>query len=157
MGYSDVKIKSGGMFLKIEPGQPKDIRLMDESPTEMAKHQITENGQFKTFDCPGVDDCAYCKSGEHSAPKQRFVCNVWDHGDQKMKLFEYGSSIAKQIQDIAKSLEEENRDILSVDLKIEATGSGLSRKYGVTPRMTARPVPEGLKKLEITKKSDLPF
>lgn len=156
MGYSDLSVKSNSLFLKVEAGAPKDLRLLEETPTEILRHTINTGGAIKSFDCSGPETCAYCKEGDHEPAKQRFVTNIWDHGSKRVMLFEFGAAIAKQLKSIALALAEEDRDIMDVDLRIEATGSGLSKKYSVTPRMTAREVPAGIK-LHPTKKSDLPF
>lgn len=154
--YGDIEVKTSSIFLRIEAGQPKDLRLLDDEPTEFMKHTIQqEGGAIKSFNCPGPETCEYCQSGKHKPPKQRFMVNVFDHGSQQVMLFEYGAQITKQIKSIALSLKEEQKDVMEVDLKIEATGSNMGKKYSVTPRMTVKEIPSDLKKHVITK--DIPF
>ena len=72
-----------------------------------------------------------------------------------MQLWEYGSGIANQIKTLAVNLKEEGRDIMDYDIKAEAKGSGKQKKYTLTLRTTALPVPEGVRKHDI--EEDVPF
>lgn len=139
MSYSDVKIKSNSKFIKIETGEPHDVRLLDDSPTEIFKHS-TEQG----VSVCGGEKCFTCDDGEE--PVQKFVTNVFDHTLGKVMLWEYGSGVAKQLKSIAETLEEEGHTITKVDLNIKATGSGQQKRYLVTPRITSKPIPDGLMK-----------
>lgn len=150
MSYRDVTIKSNSLYLKVEPGTPQVIRLLDESPTEQFKH----SDGTKPVACTG-DKCIFCMDGK--APMQRFVTNVFNQATQRVQLFEYGSMIAKQLKAISTSLAEENADIMNIDLKIESTGSGMQKKYAVTPRMNSASLPAGIKTIEIRSGADLPF
>jgi hypothetical protein len=148
VSYSEVKIKTAGKFLKIDAGAPQDIRLFDSSPVEVMKHAGPTGSPL----CEG-QGCGWCAEGD--APKQKFVTNVYSHTLKRVMIYEYGTSVAKQLQSIAKTLEEESRDIMDTDLKIEATGSGMQKRYTVTPRMTSKPLPEGLVRHKIN--GEIPF
>ena len=150
MSYGDIKIKSNSKFLKIESGQPRDIRLIDETPYETMKHS-TETGQII---CTG-ENCTLCADG--LVPAQKFITNVYDHGAKRVLLFEYGTGIAKQLKSLAVTLEEENKSILDVDIKIDATGSQKTKRYTVTPRMSSKPLPEGIIRHKIEGENALPF
>lgn len=138
-GYSDLEIKSTGKFMKIDPGQPRVIRLLDESPVERTIHGFGKDA----IKCIG-DGCLKCATGKDE-PKQRFKANVYDHGLKKVLLWEFGPAIAKQLKIIDKSLAEEGRVITQADLKVEASGSNLTKKYNVTIRLTSQTVPADLK------------
>jgi len=137
-GYGDVVIKSNSKFIKIEAGAPQDLRILDESPSELFKHASKQG----PVSCLGENTCLKCASGD--SPTQKFVTNVYSHNMNKVLLWEYGGGVAKQLKSIAQTLEEENKTILDVDLKVDATGSGKEKRYQVTPRMTAKPIPQNL-------------
>jgi hypothetical protein len=143
MSYADVEIKSNSKYLKIESGQPHDIRLLDEDPTELFEHQ-TDTGSAK---CPGMDQCAACQDGDY--PNQRFGANIYDHNSKKVLVWKYGGGVAKQLKAIAETLAEEGRSMMEVDLKVDATGSSQQKRYTVTPRLTPKPLPEGLGRQKI--------
>lgn len=138
MSYSDIEIKSNSKFLKIESGTPHDIRILEDSPKQETIHGF---GKDKVS-CLG-DDCLKCQSGDQA--KQRFSTNVYDRGLAKVMIWEFGSGIAKQLKAISTTLDEEEKNITDVDLKVEATGANMSKKYSITPRMTAKPIPVDLK------------
>jgi hypothetical protein len=154
MSYADTEIKQASKFLKIDQGAPMVIRLMDDPPIEVMKHSLKGaiDGKFQV-PCKGEDLCELCQDGQE--PTQKFITNVYNHTLKKVQLFEYGPMIAKAIKTIAVNLEEENKNIMDFDLKIEASGANMSKKYTVTPRTTAQPVPSGLTKIRID--ADIPF
>lgn len=145
-GYADPEIKQTSKFLKIESGEPRDLRLLDTDPFETMEHFSLAG----SFECKG-DMCSACQDGDE--PQQKFSANVYDFATQKVRIWKYGASIAKMLKAIAITLQEEDKSIMDVDLKVEATGSNKTKKYSVTPRMTAKPVPQGL----ILYKLDIPF
>lgn len=146
--FNDLNIKIKSKFLKIESGQPQDVRILQDTPNESIRHGF---GATAT-NCEG-NECSLCAEGHDQV--QRFFVNVYNHTIKKVQVWEFGSGIAKQIKSIAKTVEEDNKSLLDVDLKIEAEGSGLSKKYKVTPRMTSKEVPEGLKLLPLD--GEIPF
>lgn len=145
----DLEIKSSGKFLKIESGQPHDIRILSEEPAEKMMHGFAKEAKL----CGG-EHCTWCAKGEEV--KQRFRVNVYDHTAQKVLLWEFGAMIAKQIKSVAITLKEEGKPLLDVDLKIEASGSEKNKKYMVTPRITSKEIPKGLR-LYTLDDPDLPF
>lgn len=150
-GFGDVNIKTNTKFLKIDAGDPHDVRLLNQEPTEIYKHNFPP--PTKPVLCGGPT-CPHCESGNE--PGQKFITNVYDFNFSKVKLWEYGSMIAKQLQAICKTLGEEGRQINDVDLKVEATGANLAKRYQITPRGTSKPLPKGLELLEI-ESGDVPF
>jgi len=137
MSYGDIEIRSNSKFLKIESGTPHDIRLLSETPKTEVIHGF---GNAKK-PCTG-EGCIYCMGDDQDAqPKQRFKTEVWDWKLQKRMEWEFGASVAKQLQAIEKSLAEEGKKITEVDLKVEAEGANMQKKYRVTPRMTAKALP----------------
>jgi hypothetical protein len=151
MNFANLEIKLSGKFLKIESGQPHDIRVLSEEPAEKMQHFDEKTN--KSMICGGPN-CTYCISGLPIS--QRFRVNVYDHNAQKVLLWEFGTMIAKQIKSVAITLAEEHKILLDVDLKIEASGSNKSKKYMVTPRLTSKEIPKGLK-LHSLEDPDLPF
>lgn len=137
MSFADLKIKSGGKFLKIEPGEPRDVRLYSEDPMEKHIHGFGK----EAVQCSGKI-CSRCAEG--SEVKQRFLVNAYDHTSEKVVIWEFGAMIAMQLKALAIALKEEGRSIMDIDLKVDATGSNQNKKYTVTPRMTAKQVPTGL-------------
>lgn len=135
--YGDIEIRSNSKFLKIESGTPHDIRLLSETPKIEVIHGF---GQTKKS-CTG-EGCLYCMGdSEDAQPKQRFKTEVWDWKLQKKMEWEFGAAIAKQLQAIEKSLAEEGKKITEVDLKVQAEGANMQKKYTVTPRMTTKVLP----------------
>ena len=153
--YADQDIKVASKFLKIEQGSPMIIRLLDSSPVELFKHSLGKpnaDGKFQ-IPCKGEDICELCQDGQE--PTQKFITNVFNHTLKKVQLFEYGPGIAKMLKKIAVNLSEEGQDILNFDLKMEAEGAMLNKRYTVTPRTTSQPVPPGLVKIKID--GEIPF
>lgn len=150
MSFADLQIKSTGKFLKIESGEPHDIRLYSESPVEKLIHGFGKDASACT-----APMCGKCSEG--SDVKQRFLVNVYDHNTQKVMVWEFGSMIAKQLKSLANTLEEEEKSLLDVDLKIDATGSNQNKKYMVTPRMSSKPIPKGLVMHKLDVDADVPF
>lgn len=154
MSYADTEIKQNSKFLKIEQGSPMVIRLLDDPPVEVMKHTLkgAVDGKFQV-NCKGEELCELCQDGQE--PTQKFITNVYNHTLKKVQLFEYGPMIAKQLKTIAASLAEEEADIMNYDLKMDAEGSQMSKKYKVTIRTAPQPVPAGLVKIRID--TDIPF
>jgi len=148
MSYADQEIKQTSKFLKIEAGTPMVIRLLDPTPVEVFKHTLkgAVDGKFQV-ECKGQDMCELCQDGQE--PTQKFITNVYNHTLHKVQLFEYGPMIAKLIKKIAINLSEEDQDILNFDLKMEAEGAAMNKKYAVTLRTSVQPVPDGLVKIKI--------
>lgn len=149
MGFSDLKINSSSSFLKIESGQPQDVRILQETPMERFIHGFGKEEQ----ECTG-EDCPLCADPENQA-RQRFAINVYNHALKKVMAWEFGPSIAKQLQSIAKAMEEEKKNLMDIDLRVDAEGSNLAKRYKITPRMTSKDIPGGLKLLPL--KGELPF
>lgn len=149
MSYGDVKIASNSRFLKIEAGTPHDIRLLDADPLEVYEHPIAD---AKPVPCSRSESCALCAGGEVS--NQKFLINVYDHDLGRVLLWKYGKTVATKLKAIFNSLREEGGDIMNVDLKVEATGSHLQKKYDVTLRVNTKSVPTVLKKHD---RQELPF
>jgi hypothetical protein len=134
MSYGDVEIRSNSKYLKIESGTPHDIRLLSESP----KCSMVHGFGPEKIDCIGPV-CFKCAAGDEV--KQRFSAQVWDWTVKRRLEWEFGAAIAKQLKSIDQTLAEEGKQITEVDLKVEAEGSNMQKKYRVTPRMTSKPLP----------------
>lgn len=147
-GYADPEIKSTSKYLKIESGTPVDLRLLNPEPAETFEH-FSPAG---SIECKGQDNCSACQDGDE--PQQKFLTNVYDFSTQKVKLFKYGATIARALKEIAITLQEEGKSIMEVDIKVSATGAKKQKKYTVTPRMTAKPIPPGLNLFDL---NEIPF
>lgn len=136
MSYGDVEIKSNSKFLKIESGTPHDVRLLSESPAVKVLHGFGK----EAVACEG-NGCGECAAG--SEAKQRFSAEVYDFLLKRQMTWEFGPAVAKQLKAIDQTLAEEGKKITDVDLKVEASGAMMNKKYMVTPRMTSKPLPAG--------------
>jgi hypothetical protein len=137
MSFTDMKIE-GGKFLKIEGGQTVDIHVLSKEPVKQVNHGF---GQEKVS-CSGAN-CQLCEEGETA--KQRWLINVYDRREKKVKIYEFGPSIARQIKAIAEMLSESSQTIHSVDLRIKAEGEGINKEYTVMQKPSAGEVPSDLK------------
>lgn len=137
MSFTDMKIE-GGKFLKIESGETVDIHVLSDAPVKQVIHGF---GQDK-LSCSG-SNCHLCADGE--TPKQRWLVNVFDRRDKKVKIFEFGTAIARQIKAIAEMLEEGKQTVHDVDLRIKAEGSGMNKEYTVMQKPVGGPIPPDLK------------
>jgi len=134
-GYDQMEIKGNGKFLKIESGKPVDIHILNKEPNKAVSHWINK----KKSTCIG-EGCAECMDGD--MPRHRWMTNVWDRKDKKVKLFEFGPSIAKQIKSIAVMLDEDGQTIHDIDLRISAEGEALEKRYTVIHRAFKEPIPD---------------
>lgn len=137
-GYNDMNIEGGGKFLKIEGGSYVDIHILDRNPKSIKIH----GGGKDRVTCVGVA-CASCEAGETA--KQRWLTNVFDRKEKKVKIFEFGTSIARQIKSIAEMLAETQETVHDIDFRIKAEGSGLNKTYTVIQKAAADGIPDGLK------------
>lgn len=137
MGYGEVEIKSNSKFLKVETGTPHDVRLLSESPTVKQQHGFGKDAS----ECRG-EGCPECAAGVEV--KQRFSAEVYDFLVKRVMTWEFGPAVAKQLKAIDQTLSEEGKKITAVDLKVEASGAMMNKKYMVTPRMTAKPLPDNI-------------
>lgn len=154
MSYAETEIKQTSRYLKIDQGAPMVIRLLDDPAVEVMKHTLkgAVDGKFQV-NCKGEEICELCQDGQE--PTQKFITNVYNHTLHKVQLYEFGPMIAKALKKIAINLAEEGKSIMDYDLKVEAEGAGMNKKYAVTPRTTALPLPAGLVKIKID--ADIPF
>lgn len=150
MNISDIKIKSTGKYLRIESGEPHDLRILSEDIIERMVHGFGKDsticGGASCFKCAGAIEI-----------KQRFFVNTYDHTVQRVMIWEFGPGIAKKLIGIANTLKEEGRTLQQVDIKVEARGTGLNKKYEVTPRMSAKEIPTGLVFHKIEAENEVPF
>lgn len=146
MSFEDLEIINNSKYLRISPGEPHEVRVLSDSPSQRIIHGFGK----EAAECGG-DHCMKCTAGDEK--KQRFYVNAYDHNSQKVMIWEFGSMIAKQLKKVSITLKEESRVLLDVDLKIEADGVKPNIKYTVTPRGVSKAIPTGL----VLHKLDLPF
>lgn len=150
MSYTDVKIVSATRYFKPQPNLPRDVRILNETPETVYKHQA-KKGQVP---CAGSKNgCEWCAQGD--TPRQRHLTNVYDYESKRVLIWEFGKMVMQQIQGIENSLKSENMRLLNVDISVNAQGQLLDRKYTITPRMTSQTLPENLKLHELD--SELAF
>lgn len=119
--------KSSGDYLKLEDGANK-IRIVTP-PTVAGKHWIGNKAVW----CVGKDSgCAGCQAED---PKARYLFNVIDRKDGKIKLAEFGWSIVDAIIGFQESEDYgfKAEDLPPYDLTINKTGKGLETEYTVLP------------------------
>lgn len=134
--YGELEIRSNSKFLKIESGIPHDIRLLSGSPTVKDMHGFGK----EAVECDG-EGCAQCADPQADEVRQRFSAHVYDFTVKRALTWEFGATIAKQLKGIDNTLKEEGKKITDVDLKVEASGEKMQKKYSVIPRMTSKPLP----------------
>lgn len=138
MSFTDGLKIDGGKFLKIEGGETVDIHILSTEPVKQVIHGF---GQEK-LTCSGPG-CHMCAEGEN--PKQRWLVNVLDRRDSKVKIFEFGTTIARQIKAIAELLDESKQTINNIDLRIKAEGSGINKEYTVLQKPMSGSIPSDVK------------
>lgn len=144
MSFSNMEIGSQ-KFMKVESGEPVQFRILSKEPVKRMVHRTLKG----VVDCAGTA-CLLCKDGDFT--KTRWRINVWNRQLSKVQLFEFGTTIAKQIKSISQMLEDDGNTIFQVDLKINATGSGLEKSYTVMPKETDDPVPDDLVLFDLNKR-----
>jgi hypothetical protein len=137
MSWESMEINSNSKYVKIKGGETADIHILDEHPTKKIIHWI--NGEKS--ECAGKQ-CLNCSDGVEA--QERWVTNVLDRRDSKVKLYEFGPGVARSIRDIAQMLDEEGQTIHSVDLRIKVDGSGKNTKYSVLSKAMSGSIPNNL-------------
>ena len=125
-GYGDIDVESGGGgdYVKLVTGNPVTIHLLSREPKKSIVHWVNR----KKETCLG-NVCELCKDGNKA--KVRWLSEVWDRKDQKLKKFEFGNMIAAQLKSIAELMAESQQTVHDVDIRIKTTGSGLETEYSV--------------------------
>lgn len=145
MSYTDLNVEVGGDYIKLTAGTVVTLHLLSHKPESSVVHWINKK---KTV-CEGKE-CEACLSGDK--PKQRWVADVWDRKEQKVKKLEFGAMIASQIKAIAEMLAENEQTVHEVDIRIKTTGSNLETEYSVLHVPMAGIIPA-----DVMEKYDLPF
>ncbi len=139
MSYADLKVDTG-KYLKIEAGRAVDIHILTKSEDVVVRY----NHGFgkEQLSCIG-EDCNMCSEGEKRS--QRFVVNVLDRADKKVKLFEFGPMIAGQIRDIAEMLKEAGQTVHNIDFRIKKTVEGEKTSYMTMQKPLGGQIPADVK------------
>lgn len=145
MSFAETKIRPG-KFLKIESGQPEDIRILNDTPVEKITHGFGDTEE----ECGG-EHCIKCKNGDTAT--QRFLTNVWSFTNKRVMIWQYGVGVQRKLVSIEKECEAAEKTLKDVDLKIEASGNKMGKKYEVTLKIGTREIPQGLELYTL----DLPF
>jgi len=131
----DIKSKEGN-WLKLEEGENK-VRLVSDC-SDFGSHFDTQ--LKKSFICTGKETCAYCQKGEKS--RVRFYAWVIDRRDGVIKLAEFGYSIFKEIEKLAKSTDYGFDVTPSYDIDINRKGKGLDTEYSILADRKDSPLSE---------------
>lgn len=139
MSYADLKVDAG-KFLKIEAGRAVDIHILTKSEDVVVRY----NHGFgkEQLSCTG-DSCNMCADGEKRS--QRFLINVLDRADKKVKIFEFGPMVAGQIRDIAEMLKDAGMTVHEIDLRIKKTVEGEKTSYMTMQKPVTGEIPSDLK------------
>lgn len=155
MSFADVKIQTGGMFLKVEAGHPLVLRLLQDDPFQYVIHGFGKEGE----ECAG-QNCTFCQDKDEqgnpskfSKRRQRFKLNIYSHDFQKVMIWEFGPQVMGLLQNSEASLKIQGLKILDVDLMVSSAGEGMDKEYSVQPMLKSKDVPSGL----TLHKLDLPF
>jgi hypothetical protein len=111
--------------MNLERGENK-IRILSEF-----EDYGTHYDNKKSVVCLGKDKCSYCQNGERA--KVQYLGWVIDRKDGEIKLLRFGSSVSKQITELARSDEYGFDSVPDYDLTIKKTGEGLETEYVVIP------------------------
>lgn len=137
MTWDSMDIKSNSKYLRIKGGESVDIHILDEHPTKKVIHWVNNSKS----DCAGKG-CLNCQDGVDQS--ERWITNVIDRRDGRVKLYEFGPGVAIAIRNIAQMLDEEGKTVHSIDLRIKADGTGKGTKYSVLSKSMSGPVPENI-------------
>ncbi len=125
MSFTDLDVSSGGGdYIKLVAGTPITFHILSQNPEKSIVHWKDK----KKKNCTGPD-CDMCAEGDK--PKHRWIIDVWDNKESKMKKFEFGSMIATQLKAIAEMMDENKQTIHDTDIRVKTTGSGLETEYSV--------------------------
>lgn len=124
MSFANMEIESSGDYLKLTAGNVVTFNILSKTPAKSVVHWVNK----KKENCIG-NGCDFCL--QDNKPKQRWIIDVWDRKEQKVKKLEFGSMIAGQLKSIAEMLAETQQDIHDVDIRVKTTGSSLETEYSV--------------------------
>jgi len=110
----DTKGTKSGKFLKLEKDETVKLQIVSDSPTMVLYHGFGETKE----NCAGPK-CALCHEG--SIPIKKWIVEV--EVDGKEKQWEFGVMVAKQIKNIAETLESVGKTINEFDLIVKREGS----------------------------------
>lgn len=145
MSFIDIEVQQSGDYIKLTAGVIVTFHILSQTPTKSVVHWESK----KKTDCTGRD-CEMCAKG--NKPKQRWVAEVWDNKESKVKKLEFGPMIASQFKAIAEMLGENSQTIHDVDIRVKTTGSDLETEYSVLHVPMTSSIPE-----EIKDKYSVPF
>lgn len=143
--YTDLDADTGGDYVKLSAGNVVTLHILSQKPEKSVIHWVNK----KKSSCIG-EECENCANGDK--PKKRWVADVWDRKEQKVKKLEFGSMIASQLKGIAELQAEGQKTIHDTDIRIKTTGAELTTEYNVLPVPMTGIIPP-----EITEKYSAPF
>jgi len=145
-GFADIEVSASGDYVKLVAGNPVTIHILSREPSKEIVHWKNKEKVV----CFGDKGCALCAEGNKA--KQRWLVEVWDRNEKKVKKFEFGAMIASQIKAIAELMAESQKTVHDIDLRIKTTGSSLETEYSVLHIPMSGEIP-----LDVTERFVVPF
>lgn len=125
------RVKLNLNYAKWSEGDTR-VKLLDVAPYPRYYHFVTAlNGKKRTVTCGGKGNCPLCGvEGVQNKVGVTFV--IYNYTTQKVELWETSMALSKQILALKENASEMDKDILDMDINVNATGKGLERRYAVT-------------------------
>lgn len=120
----DIKSREGN-WMKFKEGDNK-IRLVSDC-VDFGNHFDTQ--LKKSFICTGKETCKYCQAGDKS--RVQFYAWIIDREDGEIKLTQFGYSIYKAIEKLAKSEDYAFEKVPNYDINVTRKGKGLDTEYSI--------------------------
>lgn len=139
---SDKYDLGGGGWLSLEEGDNK-VRILQTRLADFGSHYV--QSESKSYTCIGKDEgCPFC---EKEKPRVRYLTWVIDKRDGEFKKFEFGHSIAKQLETLAND-EEYGIDETGFPywINVKRSGTGLETEYNLVPGRKEVPLTQEQKK-----------
>lgn len=136
MGYDDLETQDNSNYLKIEPNTKVQFCILSPDAEKKVTHWIEK----QPFSCDGKG-CSNCSEG--NKPRKSWSAKVFDRGSGKIKEFEFGVQIANQLKNIAAMMQENQKTIHDVDIRVTREGSGMDTEYLVL-HVDKKPLPDDL-------------
>lgn len=143
--YANLEVETAGDYIKLTAGNVVTIHILSPKPEKSSVHWINEKKSI----CSG-EGCEHCANGNQ--PKTRWIIDVWERKEQKVKKLEFGAMIASQLKGIAELQAEGQKTIHDTDIRIKTTGAKLTTEYSVLPVPMTGIIPP-----EVTEKYEIPF
>lgn len=143
--YTEMEVEGGGDYIKLTAGNVVTLHILSPKPDKSIIHWVNK----KKSNCMGKE-CEFCANGDK--PKTRWLIDVFERKEQKVKKFEFGNMVASQLKSIAEMMAENQQTIHDTDIRIKTTGAGLETEYSVLHVPMSGTIPP-----EIMQRYEIPF